>query len=106
MQDRDTVSGYNGVNRRKTPFDRYSDDKDDTGVREDNHSRRRTGNSDRRNLRSGEEAGRSERYSDRRNSSVCPVQTVTVMEEIREVQTETVRQIIAAGHNSRFFRKK
>ena len=26
------------------------------------------------------------------------VQTVTVMEEIREVQTETVRQIIAAGH--------
>ena len=71
VQDRDTVSGYNGVNRRKTPFDRYSDDKDDTGVREDNHSRRRTGNSDRRNLRSGEEAGRSERYSDRRNSSVC-----------------------------------
>lgn len=71
VQDRDTVSGYNGVNRRKTPFDRYSDDKDDTGVREDNHSRRRTGNSDRRNLRSGEEAGRSERYSERRNSSVC-----------------------------------
>ena len=70
VQDRDTVSGYNGVNRRKTPSDRYSDDKDDTGVREDNHSRRRTGNSDRRNLRSGEEAGRSERYSDRRNSSV------------------------------------
>lgn len=106
VQDRDTVSGYNGVNRRKTPSDRYSDDKDDTGVREDNHSRRRTGNSDRRNLRSGEEAGRSERYSDRRNSSVCPVQTVTVMEEIREVQTETVRQIIAAGHQQQVLQEE
>ena len=71
VQDRDTVSGYNGVNRRKTPSDRYSDDKDDAGVRDDNHSRRRNGDSDRRNLRSGEEAGRSERYSDRRNSSGC-----------------------------------
>ncbi len=69
VQDRDTVSEYNGVNRRKTPSDRYSDDKDDTGVREDNRSRRRTGDSGRRNLRSGEESGRSERYSDRRNSS-------------------------------------
>ena len=71
VQDRDTVSGYNGVNRRKTPSDRYSDDKDDAGVRDDNHSRRRNGDSDRRNLRSGEEAGRSERYSARRNSSGC-----------------------------------
>lgn len=69
VQDRDTVSEYNGVNRRKTPSDRYSDDKDDIGVRGDNRSRRRAGDSDRRNLRSGEESGRSERYSDRRNSS-------------------------------------
>lgn len=34
------------------------------------------------------------------------VQTVTVMEEIREVQTETVRQIIAAGHQQQVLQEE
>lgn len=100
VQDRDTVSGYNGVNRRKTPSDRYSDDKDDAGVRDDNHSRRRNGDSDRRNLRSGEEAGRSERYSDRRNSSGCRNGRNTGSSD-RNASSDNRRRTSTAGSSGR-----
>ena len=100
VQDRDTVSGYNGVNRRKTPSDRYSDDEDDAGVRDDNHSRRRNGDSDRRNLRSGEEAGRSERYSDRRNSSGCRNGRNTGSSD-RNASSDNRRRTSTAGSSGR-----
>ena len=100
VQDRDTVSRYNRVNRRKTPSDRYSDDEDDAGVRDDNHSRRRNGDSDRRNLRSGEEAGRSERYSDRRNSSGCRNGRNTGSSD-RNASSDNRRRTSTAGSSGR-----